>query len=145
MQVGAAGAAVGIDKKACAIHLARKNYARLANDTGLAWPSTPHGPANVIFERHDCFMPSRKHQVCGLDSTLYYHDILHLLKPTAFHQDAHKHTQQQGQAIACFEVPFFMAGDVANVVSIPFLRLGFSNWHDLRLDWAAAGVGLMML
>ena len=63
-QVGTTGAAVGIDVRSSAINLSRKNYARMTNDTNLAWPSTPQGPANVIFERHNAFMPSLKHQVC---------------------------------------------------------------------------------
>ncbi|KAK9817485.1 hypothetical protein WJX74_003052 [Apatococcus lobatus] len=60
--VGATGSAVGIDIKASAITLARKSVGRMINDTNLAWPSTPQGPARMMFERHNAFMPSRRHQ-----------------------------------------------------------------------------------
>ncbi|KAK9857634.1 hypothetical protein WJX84_009149 [Apatococcus fuscideae] len=60
--VGSTGAAVGVDVKGCAIQLARKNLSRLTNDTSLSWPQTPQGPARVAFERHNAFIPSRKHQ-----------------------------------------------------------------------------------
>ena len=67
-QVGATGAVVGIDIKASAIVLARKSVCRMINDTNLAWPSTPQGPARLMFERHNAFMPSRRHQVSLLAS-----------------------------------------------------------------------------
>lgn len=60
--VGATGAVVGIDIKPSAIVLARKSVCRMINDTNLAWPSTPQGPARLMFERHNAFMPSRRHQ-----------------------------------------------------------------------------------